>query len=86
MLGVRYFGKLLQGIEAAEEAWHRAAETAIQRAKPTALLRVYAGGWPIWQPSLYIRMRVKTNYIFNLYMFNLYNQFVIIFLFIHRCL
>lgn len=34
-------GRLLRSVEAAEEAWHIAAEVALK--DPLALLRVYAG-------------------------------------------
>ncbi|CAJ1340358.1 unnamed protein product [Effrenium voratum] len=46
----RYFGKLLESVEAAEAAWHKQAELAMKRRDGDAhgLLRVFAGGWPIW--------------------------------------
>jgi len=46
-----YFGKLLRSIEAAEDAWHLSAEAAVRnhRQGHNSLLRIYAGGWPIWQ-------------------------------------
>lgn len=57
----QYFGKLLQSIEAAEEAWHLSAEAAVRKHHQdnNALLRVYAGGWPIWQ--LLDRLQILTS-------------------------
>eukprot|EP00913_Durusdinium_trenchii_P001043 g958.t2 len=54
----QYFGRLLRSVEAAEEAWHIAAEVALK--DPLALLRVYAGGWPIW-PLLDKLQRLTTQ-------------------------
>eukprot|EP00439_Symbiodinium_sp_Y106_P052030 s116_g6.t4 len=45
----RYFGKILEAVEAGEAAWHRAAEAARRESVKALLLRVYAGGWPVWQ-------------------------------------